>query len=105
MGVPLRVGFLVNITINEGKCIAGELLRILGPIAYLQFDDAVSHIFESVRARLLVGKRGAHPRLHVTHLKPKRFTSFHLSHLSERAANLVVGVAEGGEAVLKGGGG
>ncbi|CBI26862.3 unnamed protein product, partial [Vitis vinifera] len=94
-----RVSFLVNITINQGKRIAGELLHVRSPVAHLRFQGAVRHVFESIGARLLVGKRGAHPRLHVSHLKHKRFTGLHLLHLLqllERAANLVDGVVEGG---------
>ena len=52
---------------------------------------------------------GAHPRLHVTHLKPKWHTSSsggsQLAHLLQRATDLVHGVIEVGEAVLESGGG
>jgi hypothetical protein len=79
------------------------------PITHVCLQRPIRHIFKSVRTRVLTRQGGAHPRLHVTHLKPKRHTSSsggsQLAHLLQQATDLFHDVIEVGEAVVENGGG
>ncbi|KAF7808650.1 Hsp70-Hsp90 organizing protein like [Senna tora] len=91
------------------QCVARELLHIGDAIAYIRLHRAVRYVLESVRTRLLVRQRRAHPRLHVAHLEPERSLArsrrSDLPHLLQRAADFVHRVAEVAEAVAQRGGG
>ena len=79
------------------------------PITHVTLQRPIGHIFKPIRTGVLVGQGGAHPRLHVAHLEPKRVHSqtrgSELTHLLQRAADLVDRVAEIGEAVVQSRGG
>ncbi|PON87359.1 hypothetical protein TorRG33x02_168510 [Trema orientale] len=97
--------------VDEREGIASVFLHLVGPADDVGLHRAVADVLEAVRTGLLIGESGAHPRLDVAHLEPERLppgagnAGVEVAHLAERAADLVDGVAEVGEAVVEGGGG
>ncbi|GMN38531.1 hypothetical protein TIFTF001_007763 [Ficus carica] len=105
-------GVVLGVGVDEGEGNAGVLLDVGGAVTDVLLDGTVDDVLEAISAGLLVGQGGAHPRLDVAHLEPKRLAAagpgaadVEMAHLPERASDLVDGVAEVGEAVVKGGGG
>ena len=96
---------LAGVGVDESQSVAGEFLDVGDAIAYIRFHRTLRYVLESVRAGLLVGESGAHPRLHVAHLEEERAGALagcaNLPHLLQRAADFVHGVAEVREAVVK----
>lgn len=95
---------LTGVGVDESQSVAGELLDVGDAIAYIRFHGTFRYVLESVRAGLLVGECGAHPRLHVAHLEEEGSGALaggaNLPHLLQRPADFVHGVAQVREAVV-----
>lgn len=96
---------LGNVTVHQSKRITRDFMYLRHPITHVTLQRPIGHTFKPIRTGVLVGQGGAHPRLHVAHLEPKRLDSqtrgSELTHLLQRAADLVDRVAEIGEAVVQ----
>lgn len=87
--------------VDERERVARHLLHAGRAPAHVLFHSAGRQVLESVRTRVLVRERGAHPRLHVAHLPLELLPALQLPELRQRLLHLVDGVAEGGGAVAE----
>ncbi|KAF8044547.1 hypothetical protein N665_8107s0001, partial [Sinapis alba] len=105
----LVLGSIIGVCVDNSKRITRESLHVGNSLTNgcLRLISVFHLLRDPIRTRLLVRQRSAHPRLHVTHLKPKRLSSgttvVHLSELTERSTHLLHGVSHVGNAVMDGG--
>ena len=83
-----------NECVDKSEGIADKFANILHAVGHhgRHFPGGVE-IVKAIEAGALVGEGGAHPRLHVAHLKLERDSSQMLQ-LRQRIVNLVRGVSE-----------